>query len=312
MEIINMTKNIKKVENYSLKEHTTLKIGGKAIEVYLPRSADEICALKKSLQNEQIAVIGLGSNLLVSSQGVKERVILTENLKNYEFIDETTIKAECGLKSCGLAKILLEKHLTGLEFLIGIPGSIGGAVTMNSSAHKQAIEDVIESAEVIDLATNEIYTLTKPQLKLGYRNSFVEKNRHLILNATFKLEKGDYKEIAEKMDFHINYRKEKHPSLKQYNAGSTFRNPCEGKYVGKLLEDLGAKSWEFGKAKISDKHCNFIVNTGGANSLDVSRLMQKMHSSVKAEYGYDLIAEIRYLGQPTEEEKEIWSKFTVH
>jgi len=307
-----MITKIKKLKNHSLKEHTTLKIGGNAFEVYLPRSADEVYELKKAFQDEKIAVIGLGSNLLVSSQGVEERVILTENLKNHEFINETTIKVECGVKSCNLAKILLERELTGLEFLIGIPGSIGGAVTMNSSAHGQAIKDVIHSVEVIDLAANEIYTLNKSQLNLGYRNSFVEKNRHLILNAVFKLEKGEYKEIAGKMDFHVDYRKENHPSLKQSNAGSTFRNPCGGVFAGQLIEKLGGKNWQFDGAKISDKHSNFIINTGNATSLDVSRLMQKMHQSVKDGHGYDLIAEIRYLGRQTEEEKEIWSKFTVH
>ena len=309
-----MTANleIKKLENYSLKEHTTLKIGGNALEVYIPNKIEEIYELKQSLQNEKLVIIGQGSNILVSSQGVKERVILTKNLKTHTFIDETTIKVESGLKSLSLAKILLEKNLTGLEFLIGIPGAVGGAVTMNSSAHGQAIEDVIQSAEVMDLETNEIYTLQKSDLKLGYRNSFVEKNRHLILNATFKLEKGDHHKIAEKMDFHVTYRKERHPALIEPNAGSTFRNPCEGVYVGKLLQDLGAKAWKEGNAAISDKHCNFIINKGDATSLDVSRLMDRMYNSIKDEYGYDLIAEIRYIGEPTQEEEEIWAQFTVH
>lgn len=302
-----------KLEKYSLKEHTTLKIGGNAFEVYIPDSIKEIYEIKNTISAEKITVIGQGSNILVSSQGVNERVVLTQNLKNIEFIDETRVKAECGIKSSNFAKILLEKKLTGLEFLIGIPGSLGGAVTMNSSAHGQAIEDSIESAEVLDLDTNEITTIHKSELKLGYRNSFVEKNRHFILNATFKLQHGDYKEIAEKMDFHVNYRKERHPALSMFpNAGSTFRNPCPGVFVGKLLEDLGARNWQEGKASISDKHCNFIVNKGNATSLDVSRLMYRMHKEVKDAHGYDLIAEIRYLGEPTQEEKEIWENFTVH
>ena len=304
---------IKKFENYPLKKHTTLKIGGNAFEVYIPDNAKEIHELKQALQNEKITIIGQGSNILVSSQEVKERIILTQNLKNHEFIDETTIKVESGLKSLSLAKILLENNLSGLEFLIGIPGSVGGAVTMNSSAHGQAIEQVIESAEVMNLESNEIYTLSKCDLKLGYRHSFVEKNRHLILNATFKLKKGNYNKIAEKMSFHVNYRKERHPSLAtEPSAGSTFRNPCKGVYVGKLFASLGAKNWKEGAAAISGKHCNFIINTGNATSLDVSRLMCKMHKSVKDEYGYDLIAEIRYLGEPTKEEEEIWDQFTVH
>jgi len=303
---------ITRLENYPLKEHTTLKIGGCADEVFIPDKLEDIYEIKNSVIDRQIVVVGKGSNLLVSSQGVRDRVIFTENLRNYQFIGETTLKVECGLKSSSVAKLLLEKDLSGLEFLIGIPGSIGGAITMNSSAHGQAIEHVIESAEVIDLHTNQIHTMTKDELKLSYRNSFVEKNRHFILNAVFDLEKAENKVIAEKMDFHLDYRKKYHPPYNEPNAGSTFRNPAQGVYIGQLLEQLGAKGWCEGGAKISEKHCNFIVNTGNATSLDVSRLMHRMQTAVKQEFGYDLIAEIRYIGEPTQEEEEIWSKFTVH
>jgi len=304
---------IKKLENYPLKEHTTLKIGGNAFEVYVPNSLEEVYELKTMLSCEDLTIIGQGSNILVSSQGVEERIIFTHNLKNYEITDEVMVKAECGLKSSSLAKILLKKNLTGLEFLIGIPGSLGGAVTMNSSAHGQAIEDTIESVEVMDLCTNEIFTLHKSDLKLGYRESFVKKNRHLVLTATFKLQKEDYYKIAERMDFHVNYRKEKHPALSMYpNAGSTFRNPAPDVYVGKLIQDLGGNNWKEGGAEISALHCNFLINKGNATSLDVSRLMHRIYQGVKENYGYDLIAEIRYLGVPTQEEKEIWEQFTVH
>ncbi len=303
---------ITRLENYPLKDHSTLKIGGCADEVYIPAKLEDIYEIKNSVINEQITVIGRGSNLLVSSQGVRDKVIFTENLKNYEFLDETTIKVECGLMSACVAKILLDKNLSGLEFLIGIPGSIGGAITMNSSAHGQAVEHVIESAEVIDLHTNEIQTMTKEELKLSYRHSFVEKNRHFILSAVFNLEKAEHNTIAEKMDFHVDYRKKCHPPYSEPTAGSTFRNPAKGVYIGQLLEKLGAKSWREGGAKVSNMHCNFIVNTGDATSLDVARLMHRMHSTVKHEFGYDLIAEIRYVGEPTQEEEEIWSQFTVH
>jgi len=322
-----MKNSVKTTANYSLKEHTTLKIGGNAKNVYFPTSIEEIYAIKNNFicetdipssssstltLRENIIVVGEGSNLLVSSQGVEEKVVFTKNLKNYEFIDEETIKTECGLKSAVLAKILLENNLSGMEFMIGIPGSVGGAVTMNSSAHGQAVEDVIESAEVLDLLTCEIKTLHKEDLSLGYRNSFVEKNRHLILSAIFKLKKADKKEISDKMDFHVNYRKENHPPFTQPNAGSTFRNPERGIHAGRLFEELGAKNWNEGGAKISDKHANFLINTGNATSLDVSRLMSRMHSGVKEKFGYDLIAEIRYIGTYLPEEEEIWKEFTVH
>jgi UDP-N-acetylmuramate dehydrogenase len=303
---------IEPLKNYCLKEHTTLKIGGEAKIAYLPSCVEDIYEIKNNTCGEKLTVVGEGSNLLVSSQGVEEKVIITKNLKNYSFLDENKVKVECGLKSAAFAKILLEKELTGLEFLVGIPGSIGGAVTMNSSAHGQIIENSIVSAEVIDLHTCELKTLSKEDLQLSYRHSFVEKNRHLILNATFKLEKADKKVISEKMEFHLDYRKKNHPPLTEPNAGSTFRNPEAGVYVGKLFEELGAKSWGEGGAKVSEKHANFLINAGNATSLDVSRLMHRMHSGVKEKFGYDLIAEIRYIGIPTEEEEAIWKNFTVH
>lgn len=303
---------VKKLQNHPLRAYTTLKIGGYADEIYIPQSVEAIYEMKDDLNREKITIMGRGSNLLISSKGVREKVVLTSNLKNHRFLDKNTIKVESGLKSNALAKILLEHNLSGLEFLVGIPGSIGGAITMNSSAHGQAIEDVIMSAEVIDLHTNEIHVLDRADLKLGYRNSFVEKNRHFILSAVFRLEEDDYKNIAEKMDFHISYRKRNHPPLTEPNAGSTFRNPGPGIYAGKLLEELGAKQWREGDAAISDKHCNFIINTGNATSLDVSRLMQRMHMLVLEEFGYNLIAEIRFIGERTGEEEEIWSQFTVH
>ena len=307
-----MKNSVKMIQDYSLKEHTTLKIGGNAKAAYFPTSVEEIYEIKNNSARENIIIIGEGSNLLISSQGVEEKVVFTKNLKKYEFLDEETIKTECGLKSASLAKILLKKGLSGMEFMIGIPGSVGGAVTMNSSAHGQVIEDVIEAAEVIDLLTGEVKTLHKEDLKLGYRNSFVEKNRHLILNATFKLKKAENTEISEKMEFHISYRKEKHPPLTEPNAGSTFRNPERGVHSGRLFEELGAKSWQEGGAKVSEKHANFLINTGDATSLDVSRLMHRMHSGVKEKFGYDLIAEIRYIGTYLPEEEKIWKNFTVH
>lgn len=311
-----MLKNLscKTYENYPLASHTTLKIGGSAEKAFFPSSIDEFLSVRDYLTSldKKITVIGAGSNLLVSSQGVSGGVVFTSNLNGYEFITDNKIKVYAGMKSVSLAKIALENKLTGLEFLIGIPGTIGGAVTMNSSAHGQGIEDVIESVEILDLYNGQVSEIKKSQLDLGYRYSFIKPSKHLILSAVFNLKKGDPGTIKECMDFHINYRAEKHPPLSEPNAGSTFRNPERKVYIGKLLEDLGAKNWQEGGVKLSDKHANFLLNTGNATSLDVSRLMFKMYNEIKKHHGYELIAEIRYVGNPTEEEEIIWKTFQVH
>ncbi|EKE02702.1 MAG: UDP-N-acetylenolpyruvoylglucosamine reductase [uncultured bacterium] len=307
--------SVNAVQGLNLAEYTTLKIGGNAQEAYFPTNTDEILniidILKK--QDKKITIIGAGSNLLVSSQGISGGVIFTHNLKNCEISESGKVKVDGGIKSSKLAQIAQERNLSGLEFLIGIPGSLGGAVTMNSSAHGQGIENTIESAEVLNIETGEIVTLDKSRLNLGYRYSFVESNKHLILNATFALKEDDPKNISEKMEFHINYRKQNHPPLASCpSAGSTFRNPAAGVFVGQLFENLGAKNWVEGGARVSDIHCNFIVNTGNATSLDVSRLMYKMYNAVKDNHGYDLLAEIRFVGDATEEEEMIWKSFQVH
>ena len=263
-------------------------------------------------QDKKITVIGAGSNLLVSSKGVSGGIILTGNLKNYEIYEDNRVKVDCGIKSARLAQILLEHNLSGLEFLVGIPGSLGGAVTMNSSAHGQGIEHTIESAEVLDIQTGKINIMHKSELDLGYRYSFVESNRHLILNATFQLQREDHKNIAEKMDFHVTYRKQNHPPLTDPSAGSTFRNPAANVFVGQLFEQLGAKSWSEGGAKVSHIHANFVINAGNATSTDVSRLMYRMYNAVKDNFGHDLMAEIRFVGDATEEEENIWKSFQVH
>lgn len=300
--------------DYPLYNHTTLKIGGNAECAYFPKNVQELLSVIDYLisQNKKITLIGAGSNLLISSKGISGGVIFTGGINGYEFLDNCRIKVDSGMKSAALAKVLLEKSLSGLEFLIGIPGTVGGAVTMNSSAHGQGIDQVIEFAEILDVKTGKITKLDKSDLNLGYRYSFVEPNRHLILNAVFNLNPGSYDKISECMDFHVNYRKEKHPPLTEPNAGSTFRNPERGVYIGQLLEKIGAKSWTEGGARLSQKHANFLLNTGNATSLDVSRLMYKMYNEIKKNFGYELIAEIRYVGEPTEEEEIIWKTFQVH
>lgn len=311
---MNIKLDCKCYKDYPLADHTTLKIGGNAQMAFFPTSVDELLDLRNKLTEEgvQITIIGAGSNLLVSSGGVSGAVIFTKGLDEFEELEDGSIRVGSGMKSVKLAKLAHERELTGLEFLIGIPGTIGGAVTMNSSAHGQAIKDVIESVRVLNISTGEVVNLDKEQLELDYRSSFVQHNKHVILDATFRLEKGESTKISELMEFHVNYRMQNHPPYTDPSAGSTFRNPERGVYVGKMFEELGLKGHKEGGAVLSTKHANFVINNGNATSVDISRLMHKMHSGVKEKYGYDLIAEIRYVGDMSQEEEEIWKNFQVH
>ncbi len=299
-------------KNYELKQLSTLKIGGNAEYAFLPQNKDEFKKAFEFIQNENINydIIGAGSNLLISSNGVKGACIITKNLKNINQISEDTIEAECGVKSSTFAKVALEAGLKNGEFLIGIPGSIGGAIYMNAGAHGQNIKDIIKSVQIFDVNNLNIINLPLKDLYFNYRSSIFSDKNYKIISATFKMPKGNIDEIKEKMDFHVNYRAEHHPPLTEYSAGSTFRNP-DGDYAANLLEKVGAKEYvENGKVKFSSKHANFLYNFNDATSLDVIRLMHKMWDRVYNEFGIKLHPEIKFIGEKTDEEIELWKIMT--
>lgn len=295
---------MKILENYDLTKHTTFKIGSCAKIVYMPEDQSEFVQLLKSFDKIPL-IIGGGSNLLISSNGVDEAVILTSELDKTE-IKDNVIKAQCGTKTGGLSKIAADNELSGIEFLYVIPATVGGVVKMNASAHSQSIKDILEKAEVFDFETKEVITLSNEELDLDYRTSVLQKKPLVLLNATFKLHKKEKSMIELKMKDNLAYRKEKQPSLSEPNAGSIFRNP-QGAIVGKMIDELGLKGESEGGAQISEKHGNFIVNfSKHALSSDVLKLMFKMYNSIKQKFGYELKTEIIFVGNMTEEEKEIW------
>ncbi len=298
----------KYIENYPLKKHTTYKIGGNAEIAFFPKDEKEFSQAVKYAKSNKMntTIIGGGSNLLISSQGVKGAVIITAEMSGYEFLSDNSVKASCGMKSSKLAKVLQEKGLSGLEFLIGIPGAIGGAVAMNSSALKQSVKDTLIEAEVFDLEAEEVKTFSKEQLKLNYRTSALKDSNLVLLSAVIELVKSTPEKVRERMNENLLWRKEKHPPMNEPNAGSIFRNPAEGVFAGELIEKAGLKGAVSGGAKISEKHANFIINLTNATSLDISRLMFKMYNEVNSKFGYKLKPEIKYIGIYSKEEEEIW------
>lgn len=294
-------------ENYLLGQHTTFKIGGKAEYAFFPENFDEVieaCEFLKK-ENKKIIFLGSGSNVLISSKGLKGGVIFTGNINQLE-VQDNKICAGAGVKLPYLSKHAAEKELSDAEFFVCIPGTVGGAVRMNASAHGQALEEIIESVNVVDLVSLEIKELKKEDLELSYRHSSIQNKDMAVLSACFRLKKSDEAFIKKKMAENLNYRKENHPPMNEYNCGSTFRNP-EGASAGKLLEELDAKNWAVGGARVSSKHANFVINTGEASSRDILELMKKMYNAVKDNFGYSLKPEVEYLGGFDCEEEEIWN-----
>lgn len=288
-------------ENYELKKHTTFKIGGNARKVWFPESIDEFCELLKTLKNP--LVLGNCSNVLISSQGVDSDVIITTQMKNFS-VEKNIITAECGVKAPILARAAQEAGLSGLEFMI-FPGSVGGVVYMNASAHNQFVSDTCVEAKVFDVCAGKVLTLCAKEMNFSYRHSILQEKKYILLNVKLEMQIGDKDAVNALMERNISFRKNKQPSLAQPNAGSVFKNP-ENDSAGRLLEKAGAKEFSQGDARVWDGHANFIVNNGSASSTDVSNLMNKMYNVVKDKYRIELTPEIEYIGTPQEEEKIIW------
>ncbi len=299
-------------KDYDLMNSTTLKVGGSAKTAVFPVSVGDMVQTIRDVtgRGEEYSIIGAGSNLLISSQGINGVAILTRTLKDVIQIEDDKIYALCGAKSSAFSKAAYDIGLKGAEFLIGIPGSIGGAIYMNAGAHGQNIKDIIDSVKVFDLKSQEILEIPANKLDFSYRTSSFMKKHYIILSGIFKLNKGDKNQIKEKMDFHVNYRAEHHPPLTEYSAGSTFRNP-EGEYAANLLEKVGAKEYiENGRVRFSQKHANFLYNFNGASSTDVVRLMYTMWDRVYKKFDIKLHPEIRFVGNMTKEEEKLWKIMT--
>lgn len=292
-------------EDFEIKNHTSFKIGGKIAKIYFPETIDEFAQI---LQNEpNIFVGGNWSNTLVSSYGYLGKVFSTSNLDyittsfnfNSSYPKKEYIVAGTGVKGPKLAQTVAEYGLSGLEFMIGFPGSVGGEVFMNAGAHGQSISDVLVSAKVFD--GNSIITLTKEEMDFSYRHSICQDKKYIVLEAEFELTPKNPEEVKQKMAENLEFRKTHQPSLTLPNCGSIFKNP-ENNSAGKLLDECGVKGLQIGGAKVWENHANFIVNTGNATSTDVLKLMLEMKQRVKEKFNISLKPEICYLGDNEEED----------
>ena len=291
------------IENYELKRHTTFKIGGCAKKAFFPHTIEAFCELLKTLDNPTI--LGGCSNVLISSEGIDGDVILTTKLNKFEF-DNNRLYAQCGVKVPMLAKEAAQKSLSGMEFMIGFPGTVGGAVYMNASAHSQFVSDTFIECRVFDLQTKEILKLNKEEMSFGYRMSLLQEKPYILLDAKFELRPEEKEQISAIMQRNLDFRKDKQPNLTMPNAGSIFRNPPNDS-AGRLLEKAGVKGLKEGGARVWLGHANFIINEENATSKDVSYLMNKMYNMVKDKYTIRLVPEVKFIGKKSKEEDELWT-----
>ena len=280
-----------------MKNHTTFRIGGPA-DIYVEPSSKEMVSILNYLKEASVPymVIGNGSNLLVSDEGIEGVVIsLGKNFSNVSIdIENNTITAEAGAMLSFVANRAADASLTGLEFASGIPGSIGGAVYMNAGAYGGEIKDILITAQIL-LDDGTIKDVSGEELDLSYRHSLLMEKGGIVIGAKLQLALGNQDEIKAAMEDIRQKRIDKQP-LNFPSAGSTFKRP-EGYFAGKLIDDAGLRGYTIGDAQVSEKHCGFVVNKGNATASDVLLLMKNVDEKVYSLFGVHLTPEVRIIGR---------------
>lgn len=295
---------MKILKNEPLKQHTSFRVGGPAKVYVVPEDIEELQKLIRFLHEEKLPydIIGNGTNLLVSDAGVDHVVVeIGRALEGIELLPEANASDEKTYYIRVLAGTLLSKaaqfaatqELSGMEALRGIPGTLGGAVTMNAGAYGTEMKDVLYSVDVLT-PEGELRTLTPAELELGYRHSVIPERGYVVVAATLALRKGDPAEIKARMADFQNRRKGKQP-LDKASAGSTFKRP-EGYFAGKLIEDTGLRGFRHGGAQVSEKHCGFVINDGTARAADIYWLIGEVRKRVLLEQHVELTPEVKLWG----------------
>lgn len=283
-------------ENEPMKNHTSFKTGGPAAAFVSAKDEAELVKIIETAKSLSLKpfILGNGSNLLVSDDGIKERPVIHIG-KGFDYIkdiDECTIEVGAGTNLSVLCKYALSKELTGLEFAYGIPGSCGGAAVMNAGAYGGEMKDVLVRCNHIDSNGNK-GSFSKEELNLSYRHSVYSDSDYVITSLVLKLKKGKKEDIEEKMRDLIGRRKDKQP-LEYPSAGSVFKRP-EGYFAGALIEQSGLKGKRIGGAMVSEKHAGFIINYDNATTTDILELISFCQNTVKEKFGVELETEIKVI-----------------
>lgn len=279
--------------NVPMHQYTTFKTGGNADLVVFPQTNDELKNVVKLFYELKTPyyVLGNGSNLLVSDDGIRKPVICLG--KEFSSIDlfEECITARSGAFLSSIAKKAMESSLTGFEFAAGIPGTLGGALIMNAGAYGGEMKDVVEAVSFID-PSGEEYVVSGEEMEFSYRKSALSDTECIITGATIKLKRGNKNEISDKMAELSAKRREKQP-LEYPSAGSTFKRPA-GYYAGALIEESGLKGKSIGGAQVSEKHAGFIINKDNATTKDICQLIEYVKEEVYKKFDVLLETEVKY------------------
>ncbi len=283
-----------------LTDYTSFKVGGPADLLALPDNQEQLSQLLKATARFSIPVtlFGGGTNLLITDKGIRGLVIITRQLKSNikikdEDLDNKTLSVEIGHRLSTLCKFAIDHSLSGLEFAAGIPGTVGGAIAMNAGTPSGQISDIIESINVWEPETQEFITHKKDTLNFSYRNLDIS---GLISEASFKLKKGNQKEIQSAFEQTLKQKKSSQP-VSVASAGCFFKNPPKGMPAGELIEKSGLKGIRINDAMVSKHHANYIINMGNATSKDILLLKQQIQDTVLKKFHINLETEVRVEGE---------------
>ena len=277
-------------------KHTTFRIGGPAQYLVAPQNVEELGQIVMLCRAEDTPyfILGHGSNLLVSDAGMTGVVILLDQNFSHFSIEGTTVRAMAGVMLGRLGLATRDAGLTGFEFAAGIPGTLGGAVMMNAGAYGGEMKDIVATVQLMDRDGN-LSERTGEEMDFSYRHSAVEGTDYIVVGATLSLQQGDREQITQRMEELATARRTKQP-LEFPSAGSTFKRP-EGYFAGKLIMDAGLAGYQVGGAQVSEKHCGFVINKGGATAADVIQLIEDVRQKVYDKYQVTLEPEVRLVGE---------------
>ncbi len=295
----------KVLKNEKISNYTTYRVGGKVRAICYPKGEDELITLVKLLKEKNIKyfVLGNGSNVLFSDELYDGIIIKLDNFNKIN-IDGNKITVGAGYPLVKLSNDAMRNSLIGLEFANGIPGTVGGAVFMNAGAYGEDMSKIVSSVRVLT-SDGKIKEFTNKGMKFSYRTSMLQDHLdYVCIGATLELANGNKEEIEKIMSERRAQRRATQP-LNFPSAGSVFRNP-EGMYAGKLIDDMGLKGFTVGKAQVSEKHANFIINTGNAKAIDIKRIIDLIKQKAYIKYGIRLHVEQRLINwvDASEEGKE--------
>lgn len=280
--------------NEPMSKHTSFKIGGPAECLIKIQTAQELKSILEFAKEKDIplTIIGNGSNILVSDEGIKG-IVLKIEISTFELNSQTAqLKVGSGVKLGFIAQKCLKQELAGFEFASGIPGTIGGAIRMNAGAHGREMKDVVTTITYMD-RNGEIHKIQNEQANFEYRSSLFAHKDYIILEVEMQLEKGNVEEIQAKKQEYATYRKEKQP-IEYPSAGSTFKRGTDF-ITAKLIDDCGLKGYQIGGAQISEKHAGFIINKNNATAKDVIELMEYIKEQVYNKSGKVIEPEIEII-----------------